>query len=1274
MLNNDVSVCEERLGRCVKQLDHRCNHLTELAGALFHRFQASKSIEDIQIATKYQREAITLCPRWNRQHLCLVKNLGTLLACRFEYLGHPEDADEAIEMHRRLVKCLPVGHSHRPGILSNLARVIMLRFVQRGDIKDIDEAVHLARMPVALRPAPHPDRTKCLIHLANAIQLRFARRGDTKDVDEAVQLYGMILALAPTTHPDRAGCLHNLAIVLHSRFTHQGKIEDLHAAVQLYRTTLTLIPRERGDQPLSNLTAANTLDHRGNREDKADEALQPHEEGLSPRPASPGWARSLRTLPLTIKLRFSNQGNLLGIDEAFMPLPYREYCNGLADALTSCFREEGNLHHIDEAVQLFQEALALTPVPHPDRAHSLDSLANALILWFHQQENLCHVDKAVQLLREALALTPAPHADRVHSLHSLAGALSSWFSQCGKLHHIDEAVQLLRESLALSPVPHPDRAQSLHHLASAIYARFKQQGDPEDVDEAICLLRMALALSPAPHRNRASYLNSLAEVIYSRFAQRGDLEDVDDTVQLLREALALDSDQAYTINNLANGLRLRFSQQRDLKDVNEAVQLYRASLTLLATGRRGDRACCLRNLATIITLRVELGGDVEDIDEAIQLLREVIHMRPAPHPVRAFSLNGLANALIARFGQRGNVQDIDEASHLLWEALALSPAPHLIREEFLLNLCRCLLMSHTHTPDSASLTDAMRLFEEASHYPSASPLRQFRAAKSWAESADMFHHISAMQAYSTAIGILPQLAAFDRNVQSRHMILISNCNNLGSDAAAVAIKEGQHNIAIELLEAARSVFWAQSLHLRTSLDDLWLVQPDLATRLTDLSQKLDRSSFRDTSRTPQSDRDHRLMAVEAEGLECRKLNSEWVKTVESVRSSVPGFEDFMLPRTMAKLCVAAQRGPVVILNSGRELCHALIVDCSHQVHCVELSVVMTRDFSDFIGAPEAATRIFVIADPNSHDPNPAESTVVQRRLQIKIGSSYSQAAGLNAETTPSSRLGTNSSCGSGHANKIRLHINHTSHQGYGGVQSDPLPSFRSMLLGIMRNPRPVYSTSDPVRVTTIIQPNTPGHSPLPCTQDELQKMEEIIPQTWLTSFGTYDSPASTQKVLEHLRSSSIMHFACHGVQDADNPLQSALLIGNDKLTVAQIMESSGPLYDKPSKDMGLAFLCACQTAMGDKKVPDEAMHLAASLLFAGFRSVVATMWTMKDADGPEVAEAFYGHLFRNANPDLSPPVYPDLNDSAEALHIAVKKLRSSGVPFLRWVPFVHYGL
>ncbi|KAJ7123558.1 hypothetical protein C8R44DRAFT_784007, partial [Mycena epipterygia] len=89
--------------------------------------------------------------------------------------------------------------------------------------------------------------------------------------------------------------------------------------------------------------------------------------------------------------------------------------------------------------------------------------------------------------------------------------------------------------------------------------------------------------------------------------------------------------------------------------------------------------------------------------------------------------------------------------------------------------------------------------------------------------------------------------------------------------------------------------------------------------------------------------------------------------------------------------------------------------------------------------------------------------------------------------------------------------------------------------------------------------------------------------------------------------------------------------------------------------MTLAFLSACETAKGDDTVPDEAMHLAATLLFAGFRGVVATMWTMADQDGPEIAETFYQHLFKGCDGNADPP---DLTKATECLHIAVAKLRA----------------
>ena len=86
---------------------------------------------------------------------------------------------------------------------------------------------------------------------------------------------------------------------------------------------------------------------------------------------------------------------------------------------------------------------------------------------------------------------------------------------------------------------------------------------------------------------------------------------------------------------------------------------------------------------------------------------------------------------------------------------------------------------------------------------------------------------------------------------------------------------------------------------------------------------------------------------------------------------------------------------------------------------------------------------------------------------------------------------------------------------------------------------------------------------------------------------------------------------------------------------------------------------------GGLGTPDEVMSIASAMIFAGFKGVTGTLWSIDDADGPIVSEAFYTHLFQGQ--------CIDTRNAAMALHFAVKKLRDDNVPFLRWVPFVHLG-
>lgn len=186
----------------------------------------------------------------------------------------------------------------------------------------------------------------------------------------------------------------------------------------------------------------------------------------------------------------------------------------------------------------------------------------------------------------------------------------------------------------------------------------------------------------------------------------------------------------------------------------------------------------------------------------------------------------------------------------------------------------------------------------------------------------------------------------------------------------------------------------------------------------------------------------------------------------------------------------------------------------------------------------------------------------------------------------------------------------------------------------------------------------PSESGLPSALDELDRIQRCAQNYPVQQLVELD--ATLENVVKGMQESSWVHFACHGVQDASNPTERALLLfGGSRLTLSRMIGLHLPHSE-------LAFLSACQTAKGDEKLSEEAVHLAAGMLSAGYRGVIATMWSIGDNDGPPVAEDVYKHLFCDSPPDPKQAAY--------ALHIAVQNLRRSGKSLLSWVPFIHIGI
>jgi CHAT domain-containing protein len=104
---------------------------------------------------------------------------------------------------------------------------------------------------------------------------------------------------------------------------------------------------------------------------------------------------------------------------------------------------------------------------------------------------------------------------------------------------------------------------------------------------------------------------------------------------------------------------------------------------------------------------------------------------------------------------------------------------------------------------------------------------------------------------------------------------------------------------------------------------------------------------------------------------------------------------------------------------------------------------------------------------------------------------------------------------------------------------------------------------------------------------------------------------------------SRIHFATHGQFQADDPLSSGLFLAGDGdndgiLTVSELYSMT--------LDADLITLSACETGLGKIANGDDVVGLTRGFLYAGSRSIVASLWSVEDKATAALMSAFYENL------------------------------------------------
>jgi hypothetical protein len=508
-------------------------------------------------------------------------------------------------------------------------------------------------------------------------------------------------------------------------------------------------------------------------------------------------------------------------------------------------------------------------------------------------------------------------------------------------HPLESDIWRCCEQLTACPSTHPQRGNACHDLATLLYRSWSLTPSTTLLDKVITLHREALALRPDGHPNHAASCNSLGSTLVRHYLATGAAPSLDESIKLHQKATALQPaghpDCAMSCNNLAYALQDRYDVMGKSDLLDKIITLHREALALRPAGHP-KRASSCNNLAFALDAHYRVAGGSDLLNEIITLNREALALQPQGHPDHAMSCNDLADSLLQHFRETMDVTVVDKALALARFSAAseFAPPSHIWRAFLILFLIHVeqgspyfsistatdyLLQASVSLP--LTITVFMREMQSCLD-------RMWLIHGTWTPETTRF----LLDVYSNIIDGLLTMTGFAFDTTSQ-LTALRSARSFGLDACMAALLSGRPHQAIELIDHAHGIIWAQALHqCNPHLQD---IPQGLASELHALLRAVSMLM------TPEALASSNLATRYLSPEDVHHQQNSWIQTIMTEVCAIPGLERFMLGQTYAQLRETAREHPVVVLVSAREHVCALIIRDSTQGNPDKIHLKLTPD-------------------------------------------------------------------------------------------------------------------------------------------------------------------------------------------------------------------------------------------------------------------------------------------------------------------------------------------
>jgi CHAT domain-containing protein/exonuclease VII small subunit len=840
------------------------------------------------------------------------------------------------------------------------------------------------------------------------------------------------------------------------------------------------------------------------------------------------------------------------------PQVYEPY---LATTLTNLGNALSDLRRLEAAVEAYQQALAIRrrlaqqqpEVYEPDLATTLTNLGNAL-------SDLRRLEAAVEAYQQALAIyrqlaqqqPQVYEPDVAMTLNNLGNALSD-------LRRLEAAVEAFQQALAIyrqlaqqqPEVYEPDVAMTLNNLGIALRGLRRLEAAVEAFQQALAIYRQLAQQQPQVYEpDLATTLNGLGTAL-------SDLRRLEAAVEAFQQALAIyrqlaqqqpevyEPDVAMTLNNLGNALS-------DLRRLEAAVEAFQQALAIRRRLAQQQPEVYEPYLATTLTnLGIALWGlrryeaAVEAFQQALAIRRRLAQQQPEVYePDVATTLNNLGTAL-------WGLRRLEAAVEAYQQALAIYNR-HDIPDE-----------------KAQTLGNLGRLYLSERRYEDALPYLR--------EATDLVERLRAE-------GLRPERR---RQIMDEYLPLYEDLLiclmrlELYDEALAVA-ERGKSRLLIDLLTA-------QELRPKNAPEPLQRRYEQLLFQARAIADELERP---DPPDLPPDARETRRAQLRQEH---QQVSRELDAVLREIRQADPAFLPATQPLTREQIVQLAQEAQTTLLSLRvtEEGSYAFLV---YPDGSSEAVVIPDFTLERLVELAVAGWAVDYYTDRDGWRQRMEARlnalyrellSPVHRRLRAKLG------AGVHPLLIVPNRalaLLPLHACGWDENGQRRYWIDEFV------IRYAPSLTLFRILWARERERRR--------RELLLAVANPTGD--LPFAEYECEQIEArwggARAQVLWREQGTRNA------VLQNASAAHLLHFACHGVYDLANPLESPLLLANgETLTLGAMLEQLNLPHAQ------LVALSACETALTDpKEQADEHFGLTLGPLYAGAPTVWGTLWAVAD--------------------------------------------------------------